>query len=169
MAAGFTLKAEHIEIFYKNLLAYAEEVMNPEDLSPTLEYEAEIKLEEVGPELLDLLEKFAPFGLGNPRPRFRINNLVLNTVSTVGVEGKHLRLYVGSESGKMVQCIGFNLGFWADKLGEGQPIDIICEPQWNEWNGQRKIQLKIIDIDFSTSSASLTLSRPGEGKGGVEP
>src|SRR5207247_2085587 len=41
-AAGFTLKPEHIELFHKNLLEYAEGVLTDEDLHPTLYYDAKI-------------------------------------------------------------------------------------------------------------------------------
>ncbi|MBI4050376.1 MAG: single-stranded-DNA-specific exonuclease RecJ [Candidatus Doudnabacteria bacterium] len=149
MAAGFTLKSEHIEVFYKNLLLYAESALSEELLSPVIFYDAELTLDDVTPDLLEILQKFAPFGQGNPRPRFRINNLVLSNTSAIGNDKKHLRLYVGSDSGKMIQCIGFNMGFWAEKLGNGRLIDIICEPQWNEWNGTRQIQLKIVDLNFA--------------------
>ncbi len=144
MAAGFTLRSEHIELFHKNLLDYAETILSEEALSPVLYYDAELTLAEVNEELLNLLEKFAPFGLGNPRPRVRINNLKPEYVSAIGADRKHLRMYVGK-----VGCIGFNLGFWAEKLQNGLEMDIICEPQFNHWNGSTKIQLKIIDLRFS--------------------
>jgi single-stranded-DNA-specific exonuclease len=144
MAAGFTLRSEHIETFHKNLLEYAEEALADEDLNPVLFYDAEIEPREISEELVDFLERLAPFGLGNPRPRFRINNLTPQNPMKIGVEGRHLRMYVESFG-----CIGFNQGFWADKFSSGGKIDLICEPQYNEWNGEKKIQLKIIDIDLT--------------------
>ena len=148
MAAGFTLRSEHIEIFHQNLLDYAEQILTDEDLSPVIHYDAEIKIGEVTDDLLSLLDKFEPFGLGNPRPKFRINNLGPRYVSAIGKDGKHLRMYVDGNR-KSLSCVGFNQGFWAEKLLEGQKIDIICEPQYNEWNGEKKIQLKITDINLS--------------------
>lgn len=157
MAAGFTLRSEHIEIFHQNLLDYAEQILTEEDLSPVLYYDAEITLGEVTNDLLDLLDKFEPFGMGNPRPKLRINNLEPRYVSAIGKDGKHLRMYVASNR-QSLGCVGFNQGFWAEKLFDGQKIDIICEPQYNDWNGERKIQLKIVDI---------SLSDIGEGRGEV--
>ncbi|MDP3741668.1 MAG: single-stranded-DNA-specific exonuclease RecJ [bacterium] len=166
MAAGFSIRSEHIEVFHKNLLEYAETILTEEDLSPVLEYDTEVMLEQINDEMVVTLEKFAPFGLGNPRPRLRINHLTPRYISQIGKEGKHLRMYVSSGSGGSLGCIGFSFGFWAGKLNEQSLIDLICEPQFNEWNGTRKIQLKIIDIDFSTSPAlgapSPGLERQGE-------
>lgn len=152
-AAGFTLKTQNIETFYQNLLEYAEAVLEEEDLSPVLWYDAEISLGEVTDELVALLEKFAPFGVGNFKPRFRMRNLLPRYVMPVGGEGNHLRLVVEAE-GRSIGCIGFNLGFWAEKLQDGGLIDLICEPQFNLWNGERKIQLKIIDLIHSFPSPS---------------
>ncbi len=152
MAAGFTLNSEQVEIFHQQLLLYAEKTLSEEDLSPVIYYDAELTLKEINEEFLATLLKFAPFGQGNPRPLFRVNHLALESASAIGTEGKHLRLYV-KEGGRRLGCIGFNLGFWAEKLQRRpQSIDLLCEPQYNEWNGTRQIQLKIIDLDFSKNS-----------------
>lgn len=145
MAAGFTLKSEHIELFHRNLLQYAEGLLSEEDLAPVVEYDAEIAVGQINDRLLEDLQKLGPFGLGNPRPRFRISNVSPRYVSTVGNEGKHLRMYLG-DAGQSFGCIGFNLGFWAQKISDDRKIDILCEPQYNEWNGNKKIQLKIFDL-----------------------
>lgn len=145
MAAGFTLKSEHIGLFHRNLLQYAEGLLSEEDLAPVVEYDAEIAVGQINDRLLEDLRKLGPFGLGNPRPRFRINNVSPRYVSTVGNEGKHLRMYLG-DAGQSFGCIGFNLGFWAQKISDDRKIDILCEPQYNEWNGNKKIQLKIFDL-----------------------
>lgn len=162
MAAGFTIKSEHIEVFHKNLLEYAEETLTSDDLSPILEYDTEASIQEIGDGLVNTLDKFAPFGLGNPRPRLRINNLIPKNISQIGKEGKHLRMYVSraasplveGDRGELLGCIGFGLGFWASKLNEHTQVDIICEPQFNEWNGAKKTQLKIIDIHVAEPSAT---------------
>ncbi|MDP3993495.1 MAG: single-stranded-DNA-specific exonuclease RecJ [bacterium] len=148
MAAGFTLRNEHIEVFHKNLLAYADDILSDESLLPALYYEAEIFLRDLTEDFIAMLERFTPFGIGNPRPRFRINNLAPATVSTVS-EGKHLRMSVESQNQK-IGCIGFNLGFWKERLQAANPyIDIICEPQFNVWNGHKNIQLRVVDLKFS--------------------
>ena len=140
-AAGFTLRAEHIDLFHKNLLDYAEANLSEESLEPVLHYEAELTTQQVSGELVDLLQKFEPYGQDNQRPRFRINNLRVSAVSAVGQEGKHLRLRLES-----LAAIGFGMGYWVAKLQPGSRVDVICEPQFNEWNGEKSVQLKIIDL-----------------------
>lgn len=151
MAAGFTLKVEHIELFHKNLLKYAEEILSEEDLSPVLHYDSEITPAEITDGLATALEKFAPFGQGNPRPRFRLNNVLPKFPTSIGQNGKHLRFYI-EHNNISIGAVGFNLGFWAEKLQGSERIDIICEPQYNYWNGRKKIQLKITDIDWAKNN-----------------
>ncbi len=182
-AAGFTLRTEHIETFRKNLLDYAEDSLSEDDLSPVLYYDAEINLSQVTDEFVEFIARFEPTGIGNPKPRFKISDLIVKSVKALGNEGKHLRINVNHSSpsreeagppepfgrgmGEVMGCIGFNLGYWADKLKANDRIDIICEPQWNEWNGERKIQLKIVDLQISTSLAGGARGSPGKGWGEI--
>src|SRR3989338_11101607 len=151
MAAGFTIRNEHIEIFHQKLLEHAEAVLPEDALNPTLSYEAVIEPRDLSDELIETLEKFAPFGLGNPRPRVRVNNLIVLSARTIGNDGKHLRLSL-SQNGKTFSAVAFNQGFWAAKLPVNEKIDTIWEPQFNGWNGERKVQLKIVDLEISNSA-----------------
>ncbi len=148
MAAGFTLRNEHIDIFHQNLLQYAEEVLTQEDMSPVLYYDGEIALDQINPELVEGLEKFAPFGLGNPRPRFRINELKLRFAQTVGTDNQHLRVRLEGQ-GAVFSGIAFNQGYHLPKLQDSENLDIVCEIQYNNWRGGKEIQLKIVDIKVS--------------------
>jgi len=144
-AAGFTLRTEHIEIFRKNLLDYAETSLSEDDLSRVLRYDALVTLSQVTDEFIEFISKFEPTGIANPRPKFRIDNLTVKKVSAIGKDSTHLRLFV-EQNGAALGCIGFKQGFWAAKLRAEDKIDVICEPQFNEWNGQKNIQLKIVDL-----------------------
>jgi single-stranded-DNA-specific exonuclease len=47
------------------------------------------------------------------------------------------------------KLIGFSFGNWCAKLKAGDLIDIVFELGVNEWNGNRELQLKIIDLKLS--------------------
>ena len=44
--------------------------------------------------------------------------------------------------------IGFNCGQWCKRLKIGDLIDVVVEAGINEWNGNREIELKIVDLRF---------------------
>ena len=148
-AAGFSLKEENLEDLKKGLLRYAEEHLDEDTLRPEALYDARLEIEDVNEELVDILEMFEPVGVNNPKPLFRLDRLEVRYPSQIGTDGKHLRFYVG-EGAYSFSCIGFGLGSWAERIAsENRPIDVICAPQYNEWNGERKIQLKITELRFS--------------------
>jgi single-stranded-DNA-specific exonuclease len=127
--------------------AYAETVLKGRELVPTIKVDAEIELEDVTWELFDQLERFAPFGEGNPRPLFVSSGKVVG-ISTVGADGKHLRLSLTSNSGKMVKLIGFGFGEWSQKAKLGDCLEVVYDIGVNEWDGNRELQLRILDIRY---------------------
>ena len=148
-ACGFSVTGE--ERFHKAIAmmkAYAAEQLKPEDLEPRLKIDAEILLDDIGWELFDAMQAFHPFGTGNPIPVFVSRGVRVSSFSPVGKEGGHLKLRLQSQTGKLVEGIGFGFGAWATTLTLGQLIDVVYEIQVNEWNGNRQLQVRIVDIQI---------------------
>ncbi len=148
-ACGFSVTGE--ERFHKAIAmmkAYAAEQLKPEDLEPRLKIDAEILLDDIGWELFDAMQAFHPFGTGNPIPLFVSRGVRVSSFSPVGKEGGHLKLRLQSQTGKLVEGIGFGFGAWATTLTLGQLIDVVYEIQVNEWNGNRQLQVRIVDIQI---------------------
>jgi single-stranded-DNA-specific exonuclease len=91
-AAGLTLKTAEYEQFYKKILEYAEHNLSETDLDRQLLLEAELNPEDLQLTTYNLLTKLEPFGVGNPKPKFLIKNLKINSVRLVGGEKQHLQL-----------------------------------------------------------------------------
>jgi len=148
-ACGFSVTGE--ERFHKAIAmmkAYAAEQLKPEDLEPRLKIDAEILLDDIGWELFDAMQAFHPFGTGNPIPLIVSRGVRVSSFSTVGKESGHLKLRLQSQTGKLVEGIGFGFGAWATTLTLGQLIDVVYEIQVNEWNGNRQLQVRIVDIQI---------------------
>lgn len=145
-ACGFTLKDKDVlPEFMKKMKGFAEKELKGKDLTATLEIDARIKLDDVNWDLYEGIEKFEPFGQSNPRPFFLGKELEIFNIDKVGSEGKHLRLMVG-DGGIMRKMIGFGIGKKFDKIKAGDKVDIVFEVSVNEWNGERELQLKIVDM-----------------------
>lgn len=149
-AAGFTVKAENLEIFKDKVTALALQDLKDVELQPTLPIEAEIKLAAIDWRFWEDLERFEPFGEGNPKPRFAASGLKIEQLQFVGSDGQHLRVMV-SQNGlnNFHKLIGFSLGEWHGKLKIGDQIDLVFELDINQWNGHQELQLKIIDLKLS--------------------
>lgn len=146
-ACGFSTTGE--ERFTKAIevmKAFAAEKIDNALLSPCLAIDAEIQLEDITWALYDHLQKLRPFGTRNPSPLFVSRGLKVVACSAVGKDLSHLKLRVQSKTGKIVDAIGFRFGEWISKLSLGCHVDLVYEVDVNEWNGNRELQIKIVDL-----------------------
>jgi single-stranded-DNA-specific exonuclease len=144
-AAGFTLANENVPAFEARLLQVAQQQLDVSALRPSLTIDAEVNLRGVKPELVEAITALQPFGYGNPTPTFLSRNLTIKSLKTIGQDNHHLRLAL--HDGKQIwSAVAFRQGYWADRLRPTQQIDIVYMLEFNEWNGERRMQLEIKDL-----------------------
>lgn len=147
-AAGLSIAPERIESFRKNLNRVSSKMLSEEDLIPKLSIDSEIDVETIDHNLVDVLEKFAPFGPQNMRPVFvSYGSEIVGTPHVVGK--KHLKFKV-RRGEKVLDCIGFNQGDFLKNMNY-RPIliDMVYVIEHNYWNGQNRIQLRTRDLRLS--------------------
>jgi len=145
MAAGFTVETAKLPLLQKKLEQLAEELLDKDKLTRSVRIDCELDLSFIDKKLYDVLQKLAPFGMGNPTPVFLSKNLVVEDMRLVGNDGLHLKLRV-QKDGKYFDAIGFGLGDRADEVRIGSKIDLVYTIEENEWNGNNRLQLKIKDL-----------------------
>ena len=146
-AAGFTLASENLLSFHQRLLEYAES-LNLTLSEPVLEIDGEIEPTDISWEIYGYLEKLAPFGYGNPKPKFVGRGLEVLDSRFVGVDNKHAKLKVKFGE-HVLEAICFGQGFLNNSLKPGHKIDCVFELIANQWNGNRSLQLKILDVKIN--------------------
>ncbi len=146
MACGFTLASpDVIDDFTEALRAYAKEKLTLDSLVPTLRIDGEVKLNDIHWELWEKLERLEPFGEKNPRPRYSATRVQLTSIEHIGRDGQHIRCSV-EQDGTTHSCIAFGASELFSNLTRGDIVDVVFEIDVNEWNGNRTLQLRIIDI-----------------------
>ena len=146
-AAGVQVAEENMEKFYEKLSGLIEKELEGKDVSPSIEIDAEISAEDADWNLVEDIKKLQPFGEGNEEPVFLMKNLIIEDMKVVGNGSKHLKLSLRSQtSPKIFEAIGFGLGDNLHGLEKGQAVDIVFNLQEDEWNGNKKMQLNLIDI-----------------------
>lgn len=147
-ACGFSLAQKEIyDDFTKAMSAIASRELENKSLTPLLEIEHEVDLDTLDIAVWQLLERFAPFGVGNPEPLFAARNVSVVDVQPLGSDGKHMKLLGRHLTGRQVhKFVAFYCKEWLAALQPGDLIDIVFEIGLNEWNGRRELQLLIKDF-----------------------
>lgn len=94
-AVGFALPSANVETLRRHLDAYARARLTPADFEPQLEFDRELPLGEVTPELYRALVLLEPFGMENREPVFAARGVRL-MAPPQAVKDKHVRLRVGT-------------------------------------------------------------------------
>ena len=146
-AAGLSIRREDIPAFREQVKHVARTVLLPDDLVRKLVVDAEIDLHTIDDEFLAHVERFAPFGPHNTRPVFVSRALrCAGSAQCVGPNQNHLRLRVAQDR-TVLDSIGFGFGDVAVALNRPNVrFDLAYVPEYNVWQGQRRIQLRIRDL-----------------------
>ena len=89
-----------------------------------------------------------PFGPSNVKPLFIIRN-VRDTGHSKIVKENHIKFSVTRDN-VTFSGIGFNMVPKFHFLEGQKPVDIVFTLEENEWNDQKSLQLRVIDVKSST-------------------
>ncbi|MDE5793499.1 MAG: single-stranded-DNA-specific exonuclease RecJ [Muribaculaceae bacterium] len=152
-AVGLSLKEENIPEFSKLFEEYVAKHIQPNQLCPQLDIDADITFADITPELVTWLKKFNPFGPGNQKPVFRTRNVFdFGTSKLVGKNLEHIKLELEDDStSRVISAIAFNMAPYFEHIHAHKPIDICYTIEQNKHNHSESIQLMIKDIRISKS------------------
>ena len=146
-AAGLTIKTENIDEFTVRFNQYACDHLSDEDLIPRLKVDLEAQSAYLTLQAIEELQQLEPFGEDNPAPRLMMRNLRLQgSPNVMGKEKNHLKLFV-SDGGQTLEAIGWGMADYLIALkNRNIRLDLAFNPEINEWNNTRRVQLKIDDL-----------------------
>lgn len=143
-AAGMTLEVEKIDAFRVKFEEVVAATISPELLTPEIVIDAEISFKDITQSFYNILCQMEPFGPENLRPVF-IARRVEDTGFSRVVKEQHLRISV-RQNGVTFTGIGFGMADKLQLLESKKPVDLVFKVEENEWNNQKSLQLKLIDI-----------------------
>ena len=150
-AAGMTIELNKIEAFRNKFEEVVSTTIQPELLLPEILIDAEIKLKDITWSFYNIISQMEPFGPENLRPHFLVKS-VFDTGHSKILKEQHLRVSLQQENLR-VTGIGFGMAEKLPLLQMKKPVDIVFKIDENEWNGQKSLQLRMIDLRFSESSS----------------
>jgi single-stranded-DNA-specific exonuclease len=149
-AAGLSLEIDKIDEFRERFNRLAGNRLSDEDLIPNIEIDSKIRLSEITPKFLRIVNQFAPFGPQNPRPVFLLEDArVAGRPRIVG--HNHLLFSVKQEGcDKVFDAIGFNFGEYAAPLQNGvDRFDLVFGIDKLFRDGRTYPQFKVRDIQLN--------------------
>jgi single-stranded-DNA-specific exonuclease len=146
MAGGLRIKRESLAAFTEAFIHRANQRLTPADLEPTLRLDAEVTLAELTEPVVRDLDRLAPYGQGNPRPKFASTWLQLDgEPRCVGKNGDHLQFCL-SDGLNRRKAIAFGGKDWRQPLIDRRRCRVAFEPILNTFNGRTSVELQVLDI-----------------------
>jgi len=145
MAAGMTLKIEHVDLLRKNLNELAFEQLSTEDLSPLTNVDGVFTLQDISLQSIQDLQMLAPFGVDNSKPKIVLNHLEIDSIRKIGANQNHLKLQLKQED-QLLDGIGFGIGELHDHITPNAKVSVLGQLSINEWNNIKKAQIFVQDI-----------------------
>ena len=163
MAAGMSIPKENIDEFRRRLNNVT--TLTEEDVIPKVSIDMGLTLSQINYELIDEISLLEPYGKANPKPTFGMKKLKVVEAKILGKNKNVLKLKL-TDGRLYIEGIYFGdiEGFEnsiKDELGENEYnkvfngisnslyLDIICMPDINEFNGNKKVQLVISNYRIS--------------------
>jgi single-stranded-DNA-specific exonuclease len=133
-AAGVTLEAGRIAEFRERLRTYAAERLRAEDFEPELALDGELDVSEITAANIAEIFGLAPFGFGNPAPRFALRGLELAAPPEIKNE-KHVFLRLRAPGGRGLRAKAWGL---ANRTAEfAGAFDAAVQFEEDAWSARR--------------------------------
>lgn len=143
-AAGMTLEIDKVEAFRNKFEEIVSSTIHPDLLVPEIVIDAEISFKDITWPFYNILCQMEPFGPENLRPVFITRNVVDTGYSKI-VKEQHVRFSLRKDN-VILTGIGFNMADKYEHLKYKQPVDVVFKIDINEWNDQKSLQMRVIDI-----------------------
>ncbi len=142
MAVGVSIDKDRVsllrEYFDKSVKAF----MDTHVYEKTIEISTFLKLEEIGPGLMDEIDLLQPFGQENREPIFGSKRVVFRQRPKVFKEA-HFRFVLEDRAGRPIQGVAWKM---AQRIPElNTPIDIAYRLAWNSFGRQKILQIDLVD------------------------
>jgi single-stranded-DNA-specific exonuclease len=143
-AVGLVIKKENIEDFKNKINNLAKERLTFDDLLPHFDIDMELRLSDLGGDIVRELALLEPIGEGNPEPLFYTKDLKLKgQVARLGRET--IKFWV-SDGEVNYQAIGFGMASLSQSIEQARNLDLIYSPRIDSWQNQESVILEIKDM-----------------------
>ena len=143
-AAGMTLAPGNVEAFRARFEEVVSASITEDMLTPEINIDAVVTLSDLKQSFFNIIKRMEPFGPENMQPLLMVSGVTDSGYSKI-VKDVHIRFSV-KQGNILFNGIGFNLASKFHLLQNGEPVDIVFTLEENEWNNEKHLQLKVLDL-----------------------
>ena len=148
MAAGLTVSRSALPALEAFLGERVAQQLARADHRPALSCDSVLQAAAATPDLIRAVERLAPFGVGNPAPRYVLPGLRVKQADVVG--GSHVRCYLEGSDGTKLKAIAFRAmdGVLGATLlqARGRAFAVAGRLELDLWGGGERVSLQIEDL-----------------------
>ncbi|MFJ8100902.1 single-stranded-DNA-specific exonuclease RecJ [Lysinibacillus sp. NPDC096212] len=145
MAAGMTLSIEHVGELRSRLDAQARACLSEEQLTPVLNIDIPLKMDEISADAIEEISTLGPYGTDFPKPVYVLEDVEISSMRKIGAAENHIKIEL-TDGYEKLDSVGFNKGHLHDELTYGIKVSFTGDLQINEWQGRKKAQFMIEDV-----------------------
>ncbi len=154
-AAGMTLRIDQVAAFSQKFEEVVSNSIDPLLLIPELEIDACVRFSDLDFKFHGIIEQMEPFGPDNYKP-ILLCRQVMDTGYSKLLKEKHIRLFLRKDE-QIFSAIGFNMQDKWPLIQSGQQIDVAFTLDINEWKGERRLQLRVVDIRKANEANGISV------------
>jgi len=151
-AGGFTVLDDAVFFLEDRLVEAHAQLKTQEDASLASHADAVIAVEDATNTFLKKLEKFAPYGMQNPKPVFLLREVVVHEISRFGKGEEHLKLKIISSDGnsRTIDAVTFfakgSLARMATSIKTGGLVHLLAHLERDTFSRGTPVRLRLLDI-----------------------
>ena len=144
-AAGLTMEAGRLPEFRARINAYADQVIEPDQLRPRLRIDGPLSLRAITHDLVRGLDLLGPFGLANPRPVFHASGVeIVDGPRTI--KERHLKMTF-AQDGRRFRAIAWRAAERVEFLEQNRSaMNLAFSLDRNEYQGETYLELSVADV-----------------------
>lgn len=144
LAAGLSLKEEHVEEFRRRINELA--TLTEEDLTEKVSIDMQLPIAYLSQKLVEELERLEPFGKGNTKPLFAEKNLRVISPRILGKNQNVLKFQVEDARGLRMDAVYFgDVRACMEYMGQKKRMSFTYYPTVNEYMGRRSLQITVVN------------------------
>ncbi|HEY4715046.1 MAG TPA: DHHA1 domain-containing protein, partial [Candidatus Paceibacterota bacterium] len=148
LAGGFSVSHEQVHFLSENLEIVYEKTKREFTQGGNYSVDKTMTLDQVSSENYKVIEKMAPFGLGNPKPTFLFENVEIFSIKRFGKANDHLEISFKDENNSLIKAIQFfkTEESFNQPLKVGNRINLVANFEKSMFRGRTELRLRIVDI-----------------------